>query len=346
MLKSGNAAMGVARALACIGGLFILSGIALQAATVKGNHIRPAIGPLTGGDRWWITKPKFTDSIQFGRGTNWVDNAACPATWLTPEPKFNPGPGGTIVGRMYTALGHTCVGVKGSTATNVALGWSTVTPGTGPGGMTYLVSWGLHATGTLGALAPPPPAPGWDSRTHVIDPFGFDAQDFVDAGIGGETFSMYMTLGFEGGTFSPNGWISSETYIETASGSTNVLSIAMNDGGAFLTTGVSEGLSFFLLDPANPVPTEDPAQQRTLSEVEALLNDDVLGDNEISEPLSLGIRWQGLAVPSTPMADGMLLRQGTNMSVGDLDAVPEPPALLALGSGLAALAGMVIRRRR
>ena len=299
------------------------------ATSITACAAAPGLRSAWGGG-WTLTTPTpGLDTIWWQGGANIVDSKTTNEHYAGPESKFAGPP---LAGRTFTGAGAwTDKGDYGSVATGLGSGMSTSAT-TKLGNTVWFAMWNIMAGGKLGTIKPGP----WNytSKMFASDPFNITSAQLSEAGIIDTHYDLFLKVGLEAGDFTENGGIDLNVSYETSSEVTNLLNIQIDASGVTATNDDPTGLSFYLMDGIDAEPPVDETGLTSLASIEEMLLTDVSSDYTIDSPLTLGIVWEDIPLPTVDLGDGSFAKIHTNTAATETGAVPEPSAILLLSSGL------------
>ncbi|WP_242034649.1 PEP-CTERM sorting domain-containing protein [Microcystis flos-aquae] len=308
--------------------VLVLSGqSAASAASATGSS--GGIGGRDSGSNQWIwSTPTAADTIKWTAGPNQADGKIFPKI-SSAEQKFFIPILGNPSGLTFAGINYTNSGPRGSVTQSVGSGNSYTAPAA-TYGTNYYAQWTVVADGTLG----PTPPVNWASQTTGNDPWNLTSAQLTDIGITGTKADFWIPVGLVSGDYSKSGGIGLKASYTTASGTINLIDIAIDVNQVNVTSDSLSGLSFYLLNSINEDPIENPANLITLSSIKSILENDVLSDRKLDNPLYLGIVLSGIAVPTIDLGNGSVAIVDVSAQANDGAAIPEPSStigLLALG---------------
>jgi hypothetical protein len=208
--------------------------------------------------------------------------------------------------------------------------------------------WTVSASGVLGIPPRLGLSPGASYQTTAVakDPWPITPSQLAEMGVTGSSYSLFFPVGLSAGRYSANGDITLDASYETASGNRPLFHLDLN-ARHDIVTGDSQA-NFYLLDSLDDTdPNLDltSSSQRTLSQLETLLSDDVTNDT-LNSPLYIGIDLENLPVPMMDMGDGSVARIHIDSSVIDAASVPEPSTLSLYSLGILTALGYAWRYRK
>ncbi len=302
------------------------------------------------GSSWFISDRSATAAqMKWTDGANTADAVVVPVRNLS-EPKFPQG----IIGTPNTTKTHIFTGFTGGAGPG-AVGSTATTSGSGASSVTYGVavndyeaSWNVVATGTLGAGA----GAYYDAYAAGNDPWPVFAEDFVGVATG--TFDLWVPFEITGGQSLGTG---QDGQVQFASGfgfdvsyttseeSLRLLDVAVSGTTSHVAPDSPLNFSMFRISSVTAAP--DTSNPLSKSQLEALLNADLLTDRTIDTPITLGLRVTGLKIPTILRDDGSVAQISAASHAFERQAlVPEPATLVTGLIGLLAAGGWHHRRSR
>jgi hypothetical protein len=127
-------------------------------------------------------------------------------------------------------------------------------------------------------------------------------------GVTGSSYDLFFALGLSSGSYSSKGGIALTAFYDTAAGSTNVLNIWISDTSVAVTSGVSTAMRLFRLASLDEGPTENAANQTSLTALRNAIEVDVSGDRSLDTPVWVGVILEDLPVPTIDLGDGSVAR--------------------------------------
>jgi hypothetical protein len=143
-----------------------------------------------------------------------------------------------------------------------------------------------------------------------------------EMGITGSSYSLFIPLGLEAGSFSTGGDIALQVSYTTSVGVDTLLYVDLSSQQT-LAIGDAQAEFYLLPPPENMDPNLDltPANQITLGQLQALLASDE-SDSELTNPIYIGIVLDDIAVPTTTLSDGSLAHIDVDTRVSDSASSP------------------------
>jgi hypothetical protein len=137
----------------------------------------------------------------------------------------------------------------------------------------------------------------------------------------------------------------------TASGSDDLLDVALEAAGAHVSTPFSSSVSIFSVPSVDTDPNTFTATPLTLAQLQNLFQTDLSG-NSLAAPIILGFVLNDLPVPTVDMGSGVLAQVSDTATADDQaqggssgTATPEPFTLYTFGCGAVCLCLSHIRRK-
>jgi hypothetical protein len=318
----------------------------LPASTVASADSNPLFGAPAqtkpGSASWRIFNPVATDNINWTSGTNYADGTAFNHT-IAPETKFNftgvdPVTITGVPAYKGFAFNDCSTGTMsaGSCATTSGKGGSTVV------GKTDTASWTVTAGGKAGPLGT------YSSTSSGSDPWTVTAAD-LDGLTGG--YSLFFAVEFQSASFSSGGSVDFDVTYSTASGSIDLMDVALEPSGAFVFSPTVAGLSIYSLSSVNADPGTLSGTALSLAQLESIFQSDLSGNN-LTTPIILGFLLNDLAIPTVDMGGGVLAQVAETATANDQGSAPgtvapEPSTLSLFGCGTACFGlGCFLRKRR
>jgi hypothetical protein len=335
--------------------IFRRSATSLTAALVACGMFAPACvmaaGAGAASGNWWYKSDEGSSSVWFGTlswaqkaNINWsvskftADGVAQPTAPVPfSEPKFGNQKGpGFPTSLVFTGYNITGTGPLGSKVYSTGAGSSSA------GAVFYGANWNVTVSGggTYGV------------RADANDPWPMMASDFTGF-TPDSTFSLYLPFSMNSGQLGSASLDSGYGYdvsYTTASGTLDLLNVQVDKTGVTVTPNSSLGsqLSFYQESSSTVSPagmSTAPGTPLTTSQLTSLIDGDVSSAGTLMSPINLGIELDGLAIPTTLLADGSLASIGDDAFAfeDNVATVPEPSPLVLAALGLA---GVLVGSRR
>lgn len=339
--------------LSLLASLILYSSSQLQSATVAtasagGLFTTPPTVTTPGSATWRFSDPTATDNIKWSSGTNHADGQAFNHT-IPPETKF------TFTGVSPVTIGgyawkgfsfkdcSSGITSAGSCASTSGTGGSTVTPGRVFS--TDTATWTVKASGPLGTGI----GASFDATAKGDDPWTVTASDLLGLTDG---YSLFFASGLDSASFTSGGSVGFDVMYSTASGSLDLLHVALDANGVSASVPNLSGLSIFSVPSVGVDPSTISGTALSLAQIQGLFQSSLSGGNLVT-PVTLGFLLSGLSIPTVDMGDGTFAHvdeiatafdngQGT----GGGTPVPEPSPLAQFGCGSASVVLSVLLRKR
>ena len=275
-----------------------------------------------GSTVWRISSPTGSESIGWSSGPTDLDDSCYLYGQLqyNPEPKFDVIPGG-VKGRFFGGFKHTDGPGRptGSTARQSGFGGSFVP---GVRGASDVAEWWISASGTLGIPGTICTTASYKTSASGGDPWPITSAQLNEMGITGSSYSLFIPLGLDGGSFSPGGDITLHVSYVTAAGVFTLLDIDLNPEQTIVSGDARA--RFYLLpsrDYIDPNSTLTLGNQVTLTQLQNVLSNDESEGNLIN-PVYIGVELENIAVPTATLPDGSLAHIDVDTSVTDSASAP------------------------
>lgn len=261
----------------------------------------------TGSDTWRFSEPGPLDVIAWTSGPNQTDGVNHGINrfwggWV--ETKFDLGP--PIRAKIYRNF-------RDSDGGPLPLFSSVFTRGRGRGrtvpgvlwGTNYKARWWLRAGGFLGTIA----GAKYKAQCEALDPYVITPAQLAETGADAEDFfDLFFAAGLDTTFINEQGYAELNAYYDDALGTTNLLKVEIDRYTANVFSDNPAGLTLYLLDSLAEGPTQLEHNIITLPELQALIEGDLVPDGHISTPISIGIVWDSIPVPTIDMGYGEVAR--------------------------------------
>lgn len=260
---------------------------------------------------WNPVNPTNRDMIQFSYGRNEADAAILLAGDETAETKFRfVMPTSPPNRKAYQMMNRFLISGQGSWVRSMGSGRGSIDIGFQT---TFTCQWRNTVRGDLGTGK----SLSWKGRSQGKDPFHLLPENFSDNGITND-YHLFIPIGLgEGTTIGPSqGSVQWDVFYDTASTTTNLLSIHLDSEGMTTTSDSPTGLKFFELSSMNELPSELPIQL-SLEDLQTMLENDFIGDLRLDSPVYIGIVWEDVPVPTVDLGNDAVARLRIEADVND-----------------------------
>ena len=264
----------------------------------------------TSSSTWTNVMPTARDVISFTFGENRVDATPYAASTSPAETKFDMS-GAVPGGKALTTVDRVDSGPLGSVVR--CSGGGSSARNTIDGTTTWTCRWRTNVVGRLGNKV----RSRWNGYARGNDPYHVLPEDFANMGIT-DGWDALIPVGLDPGTeLGLGGSIALNVYYDTASSTTQLLSLYVDINGVTTSSDAPLGLEFF------PIPNleEDPRngfdEAITLEELKTLLESDLIPDRTLDSPLYIGIVWEDIPIPTVDLGNGAVARFRIETEVTD-----------------------------
>lgn len=288
------------------------SGFALADTFIRGLSSSPGVKRFDADSESWDNIVPSEDSeMTWVSGANNVDGVMIPETTPLVQQKFRYTAGGHALAKALTPMHVINNGSNGSTVITSGTGRSTVTIGRTT---TYTCEWMNSVSGRLGNKKPV----NWRGKSQGLDPFYINPDDFSSRGITGH-FDLGVSAGLaQDCAIGPDGLMELNLFYDIINSTTNLLSIQITPNDVIITSDMPPGLDFYLItDSFEQVGSDLVGNETTLEELRELLENDILSDGVLDQPLYIGIVWEDIPVPTVDLGNGAVARYRVETLVED-----------------------------